>query len=105
LSCHPVTRRPEGTYPGGRHQDATRLDTCRLQLIYLDILRVVVIYLDTHRWEEIYLDTLRLDGKCPGTRRPYAKYRGTPPPDRRHMPCHSSFGKGGLPFDTRRAEG
>jgi hypothetical protein len=81
-------------YSGGRRQDATRLDTCRLQLIYLNNLRVVVIYLDTHCGEEICLDTLHLNGKCPGTRRPAAKHRGTPRPDRRHMPCHSRFGQG-----------
>jgi hypothetical protein len=105
LCRRPGTRRPEGMYRGGRRQDATRLDTCSLQLICLATLRVVVIYHDTYRWEEIYLDTLRVDGKCPGTRRQDAKYRGTPRPNGHHMPCHSSLGKERLPFDTHRVEG
>jgi hypothetical protein len=37
---------------------------------------------------------MRLAGKCPGTRRPDAKYRGTPRPDSRHVPCRSSLGWG-----------
>jgi hypothetical protein len=45
----PGTRCPEGTYRGRRHPDATRLDTPRLEVIWLD--------------------TLHLEGKCSGTRR------------------------------------